>query len=77
MWRAIDDRSTGERKFSKRKCVAAKSKSGKDIMNYFRSNDAEFDSISRRLSLLYANKPIKNSMRHAVILCELSKLLLN
>jgi len=43
MPRVIDDGLTGERKFSKRKRVA-KSKSGKDIMNYFRSDDIESTS---------------------------------
>jgi len=44
MRRAVRDRSTGERKFSERKRVVTKSKSGKDIMNYFRS-----ENISRLL----------------------------
>jgi len=41
MRHAVRDRSTGERKFSERKRVVAKSKSGKDIMNYFRSENIE------------------------------------
>lgn len=47
IWRAIDDRSTGERKFSERKRIAAKSKSGKGIMSYFRSDDIESTSPTR------------------------------
>lgn len=39
--RAINDRSTGERKFSEGKRTGAKSKSGKELMSSFRSGDIE------------------------------------